>query len=350
VTLVGETSGPVSGSLVVDRSNTAITFVKTGEQLAVDTYTVTLRSAPDGFITADASLLDGDDDGTAGGDYVGTFSVAAIPATAVAVNLPDFVRGPGQGVAVPADIGTGIPISISDGTEVRTVTLSIRYDPNLLDFTGATLGPDVPALASLTFINATPGLVTLEFVSPTALPTGIVNLVNLQAMVPVGASDDLGRGQLLDVHSVTVTDGLGAEIPALADDAIHLVAYFGDVSGNRRINATDAAQVARVAALIDGGFASVPLLDPEIVGDISGNRRVNAGDASLVARAAALIDVPQIPTIAAGIGAAVLAIPNALRSLSADLPQAIVKNSSPLQHGDPSVGTETGFAKTANHV
>jgi hypothetical protein len=42
------------------------------------------------------------------------------------------------------------------------------------------------------------------------------------------------------------------------------------------------------------------------VGDISGNGRINAGDASLVARSAALIDVPQIPSIPAGVNVAEL--------------------------------------------
>ena len=62
-----------------------------------------------------------------------------------------------------------------------------------------------------------------------------------------------------------------------------------------------AAQVARIAALLDTGFVGSLLTDPVIVGDISGNRRVNAGDASRVAQFASLIDVPEIPPIPAGV-------------------------------------------------
>ena len=59
------------------------------------------------------------------------------------------------------------------------------------------------------------------------------------------------------------------------------------------MNASDAAQVARVAALLDAGFASSQNADPLVVGDISGNGRINAADASLVAQVAALIPVAR---------------------------------------------------------
>ena len=89
--------------------------------------------------------------------------------------------------------------------------------------------------------------------------------------------------------------------PATADSALHAVAYFGDVSGNGRINASDAAMVGRVAALLDTGFASSLLVDPMVLGDFSGNGRVNSSDASLAARFAALLPVPVIPPIPAGL-------------------------------------------------
>ncbi len=47
VTVQGATSGAVKGSVVF--SGTSMTFVATGGTLAADTYTVTLRSATDGF-------------------------------------------------------------------------------------------------------------------------------------------------------------------------------------------------------------------------------------------------------------------------------------------------------------
>jgi hypothetical protein len=82
--------------------------------------------------------------------------------------------------------------------------------------------------------------------------------------------------------------------------------FFGDVTANGRINAADAAGVARIAALIDGGFSNTPLTDPALAGDVSGNGRLNAADASLVAQFAALISVPQIPAIPGGVSIASL--------------------------------------------
>jgi hypothetical protein len=60
----------------------------------------------------------------------------------VIVSAPDFVRGPGQDVNVPADSTAGIPLSLSDGTGVRSVDLSFRYDPALLEITSASVPPD----------------------------------------------------------------------------------------------------------------------------------------------------------------------------------------------------------------
>ena len=55
--------------------------------------------------------------------------------------------------------------------------------------------------------------------------------------------------------------------------------------------------MARVAALIDTGFAASLNTDPILIGDISSNGRINAVDASRLAQFAALIDVPEIPAI-----------------------------------------------------
>ena len=48
-TVVGDTVGPVAGSLVYSADAKAITFIKTGGPLEPDTYAVTLRSEADGF-------------------------------------------------------------------------------------------------------------------------------------------------------------------------------------------------------------------------------------------------------------------------------------------------------------
>jgi hypothetical protein len=244
-------------------------------------------------------LLDGNGDGTGGDDYVTTFTVAEAPAGARTVSISDFVRGPGQDVNLPADETTGIPITISDGDNVRAADVRIAYDPALLEITGAT----APAGGSV-IVNTTsaPGVAILVFFSSASLPAGSGTFINLQATVPAGDASAIYQGQqVLDVHSVTIGDGNDNEFPVVVDDAHHFVTYFADVSGNGRINASDAAQVARFAALIDAGFAASLNADPITVGDISGNGRINAADASRVAQFAALIEIPEIPPIPGGI-------------------------------------------------
>ena len=126
--------------------------------------------------------------------------------------------------------------------------------------------------------------------------------MNLQASVPTdNASENYRRQQVLDVHDVIVSDGNDNESPVIENDALQVTTFFADVSANGRINAADAAQVARIAALLDGGFLGTLSTDPGLVGDISGNGRLNAADASLVAQFAALIPVSQIPAIPGGV-------------------------------------------------
>jgi hypothetical protein len=302
VVLQGASVGAVAGSLVIDPSLRQITFIKSGSALAPDTYTVTLRSAADGFVDASGQLLDGNDDGTQGDDYTSSFAVSEPAANAVSIEIADIVRGPGQDVNLPADATNGIPVTISEGTNIRAIDLRVAFDPALLTITGGTVGADAPAGASVIVNTTTPGLAIVVFFSTNPLPAGSAEFVNLQATVPAtDASSIYGGQQILDLHEVIVSDGNDNEAPTVVDDAFHQASFFADVSGNGRINAADASGVARFAALIDSGFAGSPNADPGVVGDISGNGRVNAADASLLAQFAALINVPQIPAIPAGV-------------------------------------------------
>lgn len=296
VTLVGATSGPVVGSLVA--SGTSVAFVATGGPLAADTYTVTLRSGTDAFEDVSGQLLDGNGDGTAGDNYSSEFTIAP-PEGAREVSIPDFMRGPGQDVNLPADETTGIPITLSDGAGVLAVDIRIAYDPTMLEITGASAPAGGTVVLNTT---AVPGVAILVFFSSVSLPAGPLTLINLEANVPAdNASGIYGEQQVLELMDVVVGDGNDNEFPAVADDGVHLASYFGDASGNGRINASDAAQVARFAALIDTGFAASLNTDPNLIGDITGNGRINAADASRVAQFAALIPVPEIPPVPGGI-------------------------------------------------
>jgi protocatechuate 3,4-dioxygenase beta subunit len=100
VTVVGETVGAVSGSLVVSADGKTVSFIKTGGPLEPDTYTVTVRSEANAFKDIGGYLLDGDADYVDGGDYVAIVNIEST--TARLLSIPDFTRGPGQEVNVPA--------------------------------------------------------------------------------------------------------------------------------------------------------------------------------------------------------------------------------------------------------
>ena len=187
ITLVGNSGGAVPGSLVFGTDS--LTFVATRGPLPTDTYSFTLRSVEGGLQDLNGQLLDGDSNGTPGENFTGWFDIAP---ELLVVSLPHFSRGPGQPVNVPAD-GTGLPLILTDnrvgGGDVRSVELTIAYDPALLTITGAALGPNAPEGSSVTADTSISGQVTVSFTSPTTpLGTGDSYFVRLTAAVPWGAT------------------------------------------------------------------------------------------------------------------------------------------------------------------
>jgi hypothetical protein len=291
LTLVGNLVGAVQGSLVVNPVGTCVTFLRTGGVLEPDTYMLTLRSATNGFKDLTGQLLDGNNDGIRGDDHVSTVTVSS--SSAVVVSLPDFARGPGQAVNVPAN-GTGLPLRLSNGSDVTAVNLTVHFDPNLLSLTAASVGPGVPAGASVTLNTSTPGRAVISFSSPTALSAGAIDLVRLTAQVPNGAGLLYTSKHVLAIRSLSVN---GGALASQADDGLHAVGYFGDASGNAGNSATDAQRGSRVAQGLDGGFAAYQATDPRLLADINGDGILSAADASLVLQEAVGMDAVQIPPL-----------------------------------------------------
>jgi hypothetical protein len=286
VTLTGP-GGVVTGSLAVSPDATRVTFLQTGGILAPGSYTVTLRSAADGFKDADGNLLDGNGDGTPGDNYTSTFTVA--PSSAIVVSVPDFLRGPGQAVNVPAT-ATGLPLHLSEANGITLVHLTLLYDPTLLVITAAAVAPGLPASATVTLNTATPGQAVVNFTSPTPLAAGARDVVLLTASVPNGAG--YTSKEVLDLTGIQIN---GGALPALDDDGLHVAAYFGDTSGNGSYSAIDATRALRVAVGLDGGFTAYQLADPLLVADITGNGMLNATDATRILQFSLGQSVPQIP-------------------------------------------------------
>jgi probable HAF family extracellular repeat protein/VCBS repeat-containing protein len=286
--LVGKNSGVVHGSLFWNASTSVLSFVATGSALAADDYTLTLFSRSDGVVSATGNLLDGNADNTPGGNYLKSFTVA--PSTARTLSIKDFARGPSQTVNL-ASTG-GIPVSIDDGSGLRAVDFNFRYDPSMLNVTGATLAGGLPADWSVTVNLTTAGLARLSLFGTTALPAGARDLVILQALVPSTAT--YRTGEQLQLENVQLNEGA---IAVRADQAVHKVAYLGDATGNRTLSALDAALIARVAVGLDGGFDAYPLTDPVIVADGSGNGAIGSLDASFVLAKSVGLPQPEIPDL-----------------------------------------------------
>ena len=291
VTLVGAISGAVKGSLVVDAAGGTLTFIKTGGVLAADTYTATLRSGADSVRDLAGGLLDGNADGVTGDDYVGAFTVASSP---LILSLPDITRGPGQEINIPA-AGNGIPIRISDGTNVQSLAFTLTYDPALLTITQINPSSSLPVDTQVASDFSVPGLITVTVTAPTALGAGVREVVTLTATVPDTAT--YREKQILDLGNIVVN---GGALTAADDDAVHLAAYFGDTTGNGGYSSLDGQRVLRIGVGLDSGLAPYLLVDPVLVCDITGNNAISSLDATRILQEVVGIDRAEIPPIPAG--------------------------------------------------
>jgi hypothetical protein len=311
VTLVGTKTGAVTGSLVLDADDKGFTFIRTGSVLAADTYTATLFSRANGFVDTLGRTLDGNDNDVNGDNYTGSFVVAA--STAPTLSIPDFVRGPGQAVNVPAP-GIGIPITLTNGAGISAISFDLHYNPQLL-----TIGAITSALPGANVqVNASPdlGLVHVDVTGITGLTASAATLVSIQASVPGTAP--YGAKDLLDIQHVVATVH-GAATAGVDNDGIHVVGYFGDVTGDAGYTTLDAALIQRVALGSDSGFDVDPMVDPVVVADISGDGTLTSFDTALVFKNALTPgSVPSIPKLPSVLPKIVKSGPDPLVSLSRD--------------------------------
>ncbi len=256
---------PVRGTLVVAADNQALTFVATGGPLAPGVYGVSLRTGIDSFHAADdAAPLESSATSH-------TFTVAS--SSARVLRLPDFARGAGQDVNIPHPT-TGIPLRLNDGDGLTSLTATLDYDPALLTINGITT--DLPG-ASATVDTSTPGLARITVTTPTALAAGPIELARLLATVPTSAP--YGAKQVLDLGDVVVN---GGTIAAVADDAVQVAAFAGDVDGSTTINSVDSLFILQYVTNVRDGFTAYPTADPAILGDVDGGGSINSVDSLFI--------------------------------------------------------------------
>jgi hypothetical protein len=310
VTLVGAHSGPITGTVYVDPSKQSITFKATESALETffstpvlpdDTYTVTLVSGTtNGFGDGSAGLDGANNAGHA--NYTTTFMTANQSKTIL--SLPDFARGPdgAHNVLIPNNTGHGIPVTLTNATTVTATLFTLNYNPALLTVTGAasadaTTGGTLTLLGAPTIIDATHATANFQYTSTTP-QSGTVVLGDIVASVPDSAASKYKAKDLLTLNSISIN---GATFSGVATSAVHVNAYFGDVTGNGSIDALDVAFANSVAQGNATGFNAYTLLDPAIIGDVAGDISVDAGDVSTLAAYVSQLPTPKIPAIPTGL-------------------------------------------------
>ena len=203
VALIGSNEGTVRGSLVVNSTNTQITFVATtlvhgtglpiagvsspdatSGILAPDGYTVVLDSTSTSFVTTNGQLLDGTDSGT-GGTNFNQFTTVDNSAD-VDVVIPSFARGPSGSLAtstvnvlnLSAPIFAASPISVATSAKNgatesgNTVTITTNSVHGLVagqavtiaglatGYNGTFTVASVPSTTTFTYTDSTTGLAT----------------------------------------------------------------------------------------------------------------------------------------------------------------------------------------------
>ncbi len=309
VVLTGSVIGNIRGSLVPNATGDQLTFVRTGGYdlssnsfgtLPTDTYSVTLRSSGTGLVSLYGDQLDGDGNGTSGDNYNSTFAVAAPTTNAVTLSLPDIARGYGQAVNFPASAATGLPLTISRGAGVTSVAFTLQYDPALLTIVGATKGSGVAADAVLNVNTSVPGqvVISLSSLSQLSFFNAPFTLLHLTASVPESAV--YTEKHLLAITSATANSVAGP-LTVIADNAVHIAAYFGDVDTSRSYNSADLPAIQRVLTGNNSGFGSYRNADPQIMADLSADGALRSDDASLMYRLIQSLPVPSVPALPSGI-------------------------------------------------
>ncbi|MEO1428139.1 MAG: DVUA0089 family protein, partial [Cyanobacteria bacterium J06633_8] len=283
LTVVDSNGNPVRGSLVVE--NNQVIFVPTNP-LDAGNYTLTYNS--NDFMTQFGSensqyqsqeMLDGDGDGTPGGDLSANISVA--DSNAILLTVPSFARGPGQAVDI-GQVGTGLPISVSNAEGFTDIRLRLEYNPELLNITDIVLASGLPGDWQRTGLEISDGQVIVDLAGTTALEAGATNLIKLVANVPETAT--FNSSQVLRVSGVAIDENRNP-IALEESAAVHKVAFLADPNADGIIDFGDVLAVANLFLSDDiSGFDRFDLTDPVLLGDANLDNIVDFGDVLAVAQ------------------------------------------------------------------
>ena len=264
----------------------------TSDRLDPGDYKLTIASRADGLIAAaSGDWLDGDQDGTPGGDYSYSFSKTTSDHL---ISIGDTTRGPGQKLSINgpdtrANI-TGLPVLISTATAIKQIHGTIRYDEKALTQISLIEGRQLPSSWSLNYQDDGNGTITYSASGNSALRGTDQEIFRLAATVDADAS--YGSSTLIQATAASTDD------PSLSfdnDPSLIVLAYSGDATGNGSLSSLDAAYVQRTVVGLDSGFDRHQLINPRLVADTTGNGTLSALDAAYIQRHVVGLDANSFP-------------------------------------------------------
>lgn len=279
IVLTRSTGQSIRGSLVLNSTRTGFDFLVTGGILSQGTYTVRMNSGANAFKDLFGSFLDGDYNGTVGGNYVANFGVNAPPGPVL--STPDVSRGPGQPIdIIPGNTNSDLPITMGSGVPVSSINFQMRYDQSLMNVTDIVAGAGLPAGWTVGWTLVTGG-VNISLIKSSAgaldIPTGTREIVRVVANVPDSAAI-YGKVHVISFASIVVNGN--ASIEGTADRSVHKVVFLGDANRDGTLNIGDAGLIQSIVLGQVSGFDSYPLIDPTIIVDSSRNNAVDSQDAT----------------------------------------------------------------------
>jgi hypothetical protein len=270
----------------------------TGYGLTESGHTVTVwTTASDGLAVGEPVIISGA--GVSG--YNGTFTVTSLPggSTGTTFTYTDSSTGLANAGGGTVNLVRGIPVSISGPTGgVTSGQFTLTYAASDLSVTGALVDPTLAASYGATLsldASSTAGTAIIDFKTTTFLPaagTTPILLGGLMATVPSTAY--YKATDLLHFSSLSLKAN-GQSVATIGSDALHLVTFQGDASGDGAITSADGLDISRVVAGADAGFAAYPLVDPGIIADMLGDGVVDGPNGALLGRYINGIATPQLP-------------------------------------------------------
>lgn len=276
------------GSIIWGADGRSFDYIYTGGILPAGNYNVTLRSGATGFRDLSGNLLDGDGNGSAGGNYTSTFGVNAPPGPVL--SMPDFTRGPGQSVDVtPSNANSDLPVSVNTPITITSMNFQIRYNAELLTVRAPDAangiadiyaGANLPAGWAVDYsVGNNVIFVSLTKTSPSTpdITAGSKELIRIRATVP-NDPGIYGRAQYIAFGGIVVNGS--SAIEGTADRAVHKVVYLGDANFDGTVNVADAALIQSVVLNNATGFDKYQTIDPVLIVDSTKNNAVDAQDAT----------------------------------------------------------------------